>query len=178
MLARARRLDLLGPLRAALAAEGSGLEAQLMAAHHRHAVAAWDIPRIHSALRWWEGFRLAMPARVPFIPAIGADALIGHIWNRTTLDLFTEFVRAGKPLGKAKGDRLTSETISGYASAIHLLRSREARYDIAPPDANLSGALALRTMRREDGPPGDRALQLGLRAEQIAGAASGGSLGH
>eukprot|EP00966_Prymnesium_polylepis_P010521 242523-Prymnesium_polylepis.1 len=60
---------------------------------------------------------------------------------------------------------------SSYVSAIHLLQSREARYDVCPTEDNLVGALAVKQMRREDGPPGERKLCRGLRLEHLAAAA-------
>lgn len=45
-----------------------------------------------------------------------------------------------------------------------LLRSREARYNIAPAEFNLNTPLAFKTVRRIQGPPGDRRRSRGIRA--------------
>ena len=66
---------------------------------------------------------------------------------------------------------MSADTISGYVSAIHLLRSREARYDVCPTEADLLGPLAAKQMRREEPPRGDRRLCRGLRLEHLAAAA-------
>ena len=93
------------------------------------------------------------------------------MYNRATLDAFAEFVRRSPPIGRSRGEHVSADAISSYVSAIHLLRSREARYDVCPTAANLVGALAAKQMRREDGPPGERKLCRGLRLEHLAAAA-------
>ena len=153
-------------------AEGGGaFTAQLLESSAGRAMLAADIPRLRTALVWFEAF-LAATGRVPFIPAVGPDALSGQLWNRATLDAFREFVRRSPPLGQAaRGERVSADTISGYVSAIHLLRSREARYDVCPTEADLLGPLAAKQMRREEPPRGDRRLCRGLRLEHLAAAA-------
>eukprot|EP00966_Prymnesium_polylepis_P097172 2250616-Prymnesium_polylepis.1 len=81
------------------------------------------------------------------------------MWNRATLLAFGEFIRRSLPRGKSHGDHVRADAIAGYVSAIHhLLRSREAHYDVCPTEADLVGPLAGKQMRREDGPPGERKL--------------------
>ena len=77
--------------------------------HGERAALACDVPRLSTALTWFDAF-LQATQRVPFIPAAGADALSGHLWNRATLDMFAEFVRRSPPLGKAKGDEAASSS--------------------------------------------------------------------
>jgi hypothetical protein len=172
---RAARLGLLGPLGASWGAgevgAGGAYTEQLLESSAGRAMLAADIPRLRTALVWFEAF-LAATRRVPFIPAAGADALSGQLWNRATLDAFREFIRRSPPLGKAaQAERVKAGSISGYVSAIHLLRSREARYDICPTAADLLGPLAAKQMRREEPPRGDRRLCRGLRLEHLAAAA-------
>ena len=167
---RATQLGLTGPLGAGcgVGVEGGGgaFAAELLDAVGERAALAWDVPRLSTALTWFDAF-LQATQRVPFIPAAGADALSGHLWNRATLDMFAEFVRRSPPLGKAKGDAVSADAVASYVSAIHLLRSREARYDICPASANVVMPLAARQMRRHDGPPGDRRLCRALRLEHL-----------
>ena len=99
---RAARLGLTGPLGAdvGLEAEGGGgaYAAELLDAVSARAAQAWDLPRLATALTWFDAF-LQATGRIPFIAAVGADALGGYMWNRATLDMFGEFVRRSPPLG-------------------------------------------------------------------------------
>jgi hypothetical protein len=171
VLETARQLELLGPLGLDFGVPEGGFLADLQRSLHSRCVAAWDLPRARTALTWFAGFRAASPERQPFVPAIGSDALMGQAWNRMTLDLFGEFIRRSKPLSKAKADHVSADAVSSYVSVVHLIRSREARYEIAPKEVNLNMPLAFRSMRREDGPPGERKLGRALRAEHLADAA-------
>ena len=172
---RAARLGLTGPLGAdaGLEAEGGGgaYAAELLDAVSARAAQAWDIPKLATALTWFDAF-LQATRRVPFVPAVGADALSGYMWNRATLDMFGEFVRRSPPLGRTKGEVVSGEATASYVSAIYHLRSREARYDICPASANMVMPLAARQMRRQDGPPGDRRLCRALRLEHLLLAAA------
>ena len=167
---RAARLGLTGPLGVdcGVGVEGGGgaFAAELLDAVSERAALAWDLPRLGTALTWFDAF-LQATRRVPFIPAVGAGAVGGYLWNRATLDMFAEFVRRSPPLGNARGSSVSADAVASYVSAIHLLRSREARYDICPAEANLVLPLAARQMRRQDGPPGDRRLCRALRLEHL-----------
>ena len=171
---RADRLGLTGPLGAGwgVGVDGAGgiFTAELLEAAEGRAMLAWDIPRLRTALVWFEGF-LEATGRTPFMPAIGADAGVGAMWNRATLVAFAEYVRRSPPLGRTQTGHVKADAIAGYVSAIHLLRSREAHYDVCPTAADLVGGMAAKQMRREDGPPGERKLCRGLRLEHLAAAA-------
>ena len=170
----AEHLGLTGPLGerpAGDAAPELGFVASLRETFRARATVATDVPRLRTALTWFASF-LDATKRVPFLPADGAENTRGQMWNTETLELFAEFVRRSAPRGRTKGAAVSGDAISGYVSAVRLFRSREARYSIAPPEINLNLPLALKTMRREDGPPGVRARSLGLRAETLARAAA------
>ena len=152
---------------------GGAFAADLFRSHHERSVQAWDLPRVQTALTWFEGF-LVTSDRIPFVPAFGAEALRGQLHNRLTLDLFAEFMRRSTPMGTTRGDRLSSDAITSYVGVIRSLRSREARYDIAPDEVNVNLPLAAKSMRRDDPPPGERALELGMRARTIAEATERG----
>lgn len=105
-----------------------------------------------------------------FKPAISNE---GKIWNTMTLSLFAAYIRKSTPLGTTKNGKVGSDSIGGYVSAIRLLRSREAGYDIAPDEYTANLHLVYKTWRREDGPAGDRRLCQGIRSAHIAKAAAG-----
>ena len=94
------------------------------------------------------------------------------MWNAETLEPFAEFVRSSAPRGKTRGDSVSADAISGYVSAVKLYRSREARYPVAPAGLLETLRLAVTAMRKEDGPRGQRARSLGIRAQTIAAAAT------
>ena len=171
---KAAQLGLTGPLGVGFGVdvEGSGgaYAAELLDAVSERAAQAWDLPRLSTALTWFDAF-LQATRRVPFVPVTGETELSWYLWNRATLDMFAEFVRRSPPLGKARGSSVSGDAVASYVSAIHLLRSREARYDVCPTSASLVMPLAARQMRRQDGPPGDRRLCRALRLEHLLMAA-------
>ena len=175
MLERAGRLNLLGPLGVHFApanGEGGGaFTLLLLDSFRRRCVLSWDLPRASSALSWWEPFLIASGRRPPFRPALDLE---GQIYNRLTLDLFYEFMMRSPPLGKAKGDHISSDAGASYVSIIHLIRSREARYDIAPSNVDFNARLAAKTVRRGEDPRGTRKLSRGLRAEHMRAAVAAG----
>ena len=174
ILALAGRLQMLGPLGVTFACgegdSGGAFAADLQRTLRLRCAEAWDLPRVRTMLSWWEPFLLAS-GRAPWVPAL---ELPGMIWNRMTLDLFGEFIRRSPPLGKARGDHVSADAVSSYVGVAHTLRSREARYDVAPPHVDLNAPLAFKAMRREEGPRGDRRLRRGLRAEHLQAAAEAG----
>ena len=173
MRALADRLDLTGPLGglpADHAASSSSTLTQLRERLHRRIAEAQDLPRLLTALRWFASFRAASPDRVPFVPA--ADDVRGQMWNAETLELFAEFVRSSAPRGKTRGGSVSADAVSGYVSALRLYRSREARYPIAPASLLETLRLVVTSMRKEDGPRGQRSRSLGVRAQTLAAAAA------
>ena len=177
VLALARQLNFLGPL-GIDPLNGAGGAAnlythQLDEAAHRRAVSAANLPLLKTALTWVPAFLLAT-GRSMFVPAFGANALVGQVWNRTSLDMLGEFLRASTPRGKTKTGQLSGNYVSGIVGALRIFRSREARYDIAPESVNLNFPNALKAMRRDDGPSGSRARNVGIRAQHLETAANAG----
>ena len=175
VMALAARLGLTGPLGVDFGASaGNGFGSSLLAAAHRRQAEAWDLPRTATALQWTERFVHASGRAPLFLPAVGTDATAGAIWNRTTLDMLGEFIRTAPPMGATKGTCVGADTAQSYVGAIRLLRSREAKYDVAPEHVDLWAPLAFKQMRRADGPPGDRALSRGVRDTTLRRAADAG----
>ena len=117
MRERAQRLGLTGQLGAGWGADGAGhggaYTAELLESAAGRAMLAWDIPRLRTALVWFEDF-LAASRRTPFVPAIGPDAGIGAMYNRATLDAFAEFIRRSPPMGRSRGEHVSADSIAGY----------------------------------------------------------------
>ena len=173
LLTMAREQDLLGPLGVEyLPADESPLFSELVNACTSRAYRATDIPRLRTALPWFGSF-LLQTKRVPFIPAYGTDRVKGQIYNRCTLDAFTEYLRRATPRGKSMRGHLAADTIDGYVSAIRLFRSREARYEIADPKESMIGELLRKEFRRGDGVK-ERPRSLGIRAYHLRLAAENG----
>ena len=166
-------LGLLGPLgglpRDPGAPPESALLARLRASLQRRVEQAHDVPRLRTALGWFQRFLAVDPGRVPFVPS--ADDVRGQMYNAETLELFAEFIRTSVPLGRTRGAAVSADAISGYVSAIRMLRSRQARYQIVPPSMREVCSLAITSMRKEDGPRGERARSVGVRADTLRAAA-------
>lgn len=175
VLETAGRLQMLGPLGVSFGfAEGGGqaaFAAELDRSFRLRCASAWDLPRIASALEWLGPFLLATGRDPLWMPAV---ELPGMVYNRITLDMLGEFIRTSPPLGKTKGEHVSADVAQSYVGVIRTLRSREARYDIAPEHVNINAPLAFKAMRREDGPKGQRRIGRGLRAEMLAAAAAAG----
>eukprot|EP00965_Chrysotila_dentata_P177635 5868019-Pleurochrysis_carterae.AAC.1 len=76
-----------------------------------------------SALGWFESFAEGTE-RVPFVDPASSG---GVQYNQETLALLAEHIRRGGSRQVARqGSVLRAGTVSGYVSAIKLLRSREA----------------------------------------------------
>ena len=174
----AARLGLTGPLGGdpppSAAGAGGNFVAELRDSLRQRATTATDLPRLRTALGWFRSFLSATQGRTPFVPALGADATRGQMYNAETLELFAEYIRRSAPRGRTKGERVTGDAISGYVSAIRIFRSREAGYAITQPDLSQLLPLALKAMRREDGPPGARSRSVGVRASHFDAAAAAG----
>ena len=124
---------MLGPLGVSFGfAEGGGqaaFAAELDRSFRLRCASAWDLPRIASALEWLGPFLLATGRDPLWMPAV---ELPGMVYNRITLDMLGEFIRTSPPLGKTKGEHVSADVAQSYVGVIRTLRSREARYDIAP----------------------------------------------
>ena len=154
---------------------GNAVAHQLERALLRDAAEAWDTPRLATALTWLELF-LAATQRTMFKAARGVSdaAFHGRAWNRRSLDLFTRFIVESPPLGRARGAHVCWSVAASYASAVQLLRTREAGYDVAPLEESFVAPLAAKTVKRTEAPAGERALSVGLRAVHFLLAASAG----
>ena len=171
-MAMARDLGLTGPLGASVGAaggeSGNAFAQDLMRSLTQRSVEAWDIPRTLTALKWFARFKLATE-RLPFKCAF--DDPEGCLWNRCTLDMFWEFIRRSEPMRKTLHGHVTADTAAASVSAIHSLRSREARYDIAPDVHNIVLPLAIKNSNYVQGPKGERKRSLGLRTQDLSRAA-------
>ena len=166
-------LNLLGPLGIDFDGDPSSYSATLDRAAQRRGLTQANLPLLRSALPWLASFILAT-GRVFFKPAFGSEKEVGQVWNSTSLNMFKEFMRQSIPRGKTKRGFLSASSVNDYAGAIRILRSREARYDVAPVDTNMMGRLITKQMLREDGPSGSRTRNTGIRAEHLRLAAAGG----
>ena len=151
---------------------GGILAASLMGSLTASSVEAWDVPRTKTAARWFQRFMLATGRSTPFRPAL--DNLEGGMYNQATLDMFQEYIKRSPPMGVTLHGSVGSATIAGYGSAIHSVRSREARYDIAPASLNLVMPLALKRLRYLQGPAGERRRSVGLHTSDLTKAARKG----
>jgi hypothetical protein len=131
-----------------------------------------DTERLATALGWFRDF-LSATSRVPFVDP---DRVGGMIYNQKTLELLAEYIRQAPPKrGGRTAAHVSSDTISGYVSAIKLAASRAPRRPIVSDDDKVRLPLAFKHMRKEQPPPNDsrggessgRALSRGFRAQHF-----------
>jgi hypothetical protein len=115
-----------------------------------------------------EDFVSAFPNWVLFKPVEGLSAMMNAIHNERTLGMVAEFKRAqgSKQAGK-KGQQVLSKSIAGYISALRAERSIGAGYNLLSSRAINISSIALKAMRREDGPGEARRLRRGLRIQHF-----------
>ena len=140
----------------------------------KSSIEAWDVPRIGTMLTWVEAFVVATQRYILFKPSFLESEKINILYNRATLDMVGQFIHMSPPLAKSKGPHVASEGVAGLVSCLHTLRSREARYDIAPAEYNIVMPLALKRYRLIDGPKGDRKRSMGLRLDDFMKAVQAG----
>ena len=181
-LARAERLGLTGPLGSpedyavtgVAPPERNSLAASLETSLRLRMATSLDLPRLNTALTWWESFQIANEGTLVFKPALSTASSSGQLHNRKVIDLFGEYIRRSEPLGKTSHGVVQAAAIASYQSVILIFRSKEARYDIAPADTNIVMPGALKAMRGQDPPTGERRRSVGLRAMDLRKAAEAG----
>eukprot|EP00965_Chrysotila_dentata_P154428 5102590-Pleurochrysis_carterae.AAC.1 len=137
---RAEELGLAGPLGEAVAdrwqdgdpsAQAARNMATLCVASRARVIEATDARRAATALAWFHDFQ-SSTERVPSVEPASPG---GAAYNLETLVLFlfAEFIRrAGSRQKKERRAVLRADTTSAYVGALPMLRSREARREIAP----------------------------------------------
>jgi hypothetical protein len=122
-----------------------------------------------------EDFVAVFPNWVLFKPVEGPRALRNAIHNERTLGMVAEFKRAqgSKQAGK-KGQKVLAKSIAGYISALRAERSIGAGYNLLSSQALNISSIALKAMRREDGPGDARRLRRGLRIQHFRAAIANG----
>jgi hypothetical protein len=131
--------------------------------------------RLTTSVGLLEDFVAAFPNWILFKPVDGPHALMNAIHNERTLGMVAEFKRAqgSKQAGK-KGQRVLSKSIAGYISALRAERSIGAGYNLLSSRAINISSVALKAMRREDGPGEARQLRRGLRIQHFKAAVANG----
>jgi hypothetical protein len=131
--------------------------------------------RLTTSVGLLEDFVAVFPNWVLFKPVEGPRALMNAIHNERTLGMVAEFKRAqgSKQAGK-KGQKVLAKSIAGYISALRAERSIGAGYNLLSSQALNISSIALKAMRREDGPGDARRLRRGLRIQHFRAAIANG----
>ena len=178
VVARAERLGLTGPIGEGDAGAGedeSAVATALRCGARDRARETWDSSRMDTALTWFEEFAADSRREPLFKPLSSLGDVVALTYNQTTLDMFGEYLRRrGSRLRGSRGKTLLANTIGSYVSTIKTLRVAEAHHQITDARVNTVGPAAAKRMRQQDGPPGDRALKRGVRAEHLGDAAARG----
>ena len=128
-----------------------------------------DLGRLRTALGWAHEFK-EDTRREPLVrPLRWEGDLQAMRYNQATFDALTEYIRqrGSKRRGSRPGTMLSSDAISSYVGALRLLSGKEAGYAVTGKVVNVTAPAALKRMRQVDGPPGERALQRGMRAQMM-----------
>ena len=117
---------------------------------------------VAGSLAWLESLASWMPSRHLFI-ANDLD------YNANTFALLAEFMRdsGSRATGTRKATAITAKHISGSISTLKAYLARVANAAVAPSATGPELAAALKQMRQEDGPAGQRAVDNPLRAKTI-----------
>ena len=95
--------------------------------------------------------------------------------DQETLDLFAEYLRErGSRKRGAGAATVSAQHISSLVSAVRIAAEREQRCLLTHKADNLIAPLLFRHYRREDGPPKQRKLSRGIRAQHLRKAAAAG----
>jgi hypothetical protein len=110
-----------------------------------------------------------MPSRELFVRNAGAA---DSEYNATTFSLLFEFIRekGSRQAGSRNGAQLRADSILGIISTLNAFLSRLAGSPILNDGAEAAVKQAGKQARRQDGPPGDRAVQAPLRAVHLRAA--------
>ena len=128
-----------------------------------------DLGRLRSALGWAGEFK-EDTRREPLIKPLRWEGdLQAMRYNQATFDSMTEYIRqrGSKRRGCKEGAVLSSDAISAYIGVLRLLCGKQAGYAVTGKVVNVTAPAALKRMRQVDGPPGERTLQRGMRAQMM-----------
>ena len=177
VMQRAERLGLLGDIAGENVIQGqeTALSRQLRAGMLQRARETYDVGRLWTALEWFEEFMRDARRDPTFVPLQHEGDLAAMRYNQETLDMFAEYIRLrGSRATGHRGETLKSDSVSAYVAQIKKLRTHEAHHAIVAPSVNVIAPAAHKRMRQADGPPGERRLSLGVRAQMLKLAASTG----
>ena len=153
---------------------GADLVAILRTGSRTRARETLDLDRLGTALEWLSDF-ITSTGRLPFVPLQHAGDLAASVYNLETLEMLAEYIRRrGSRQRGQEGRPLASDTVDGYISAIKVMRSAETHYRITVDAANVIMPAASKRARQEQGPPGERQLKRGIRAQHLRKLAAAG----
>ena len=125
--------------------------------------------QLSTALTWLERFKSVFPNRVLFTQACDASQvseLQAAQYNDQTFELYQEFVRSS---GKMRGEgEVTGRVVGQYASVLRAFVSKQTHMQLLDRRVHVRSRDQLRDMQWEDGPAGNRTLELGLRGEHLS----------
>ena len=126
-----------------------------------------DLDRAQTVLEWLCDFVRASGRR-PFLPLEHAGDLAGAVYNSETLEMFGEFIRRHGSRQKGReGSAIASDTVDGYVSTLRTMASMAAHCKISIDAVNVVLPAASKRARQLQGPPGERKLKRGIRAQQL-----------
>ena len=166
-LGKRRQDEWEGELTAAQRGVGAPLVDELRRLSKRRMLGNMDVGRVNTALSWFEDFRRDT-SRVPFVTESDNGQQAASIYNAETMELLAEYMNMkGSRKTLDKGKQISADHIQTCVSTIRDLRSAEAHYGVVMPDTDTALAGVYKSMRREQGPKGDRRESQGFRARHF-----------
>ena len=112
-----------------------------------------------TALNALADFKEKLPNRVFYKTPTSTNDLSAAAYNRQSEGMFASFLREDR--------NIKSKTIGKYVSGLRGIKEQHIDMKISIPGVGLAYGQQLKQMRREDGPTGQRSLQLPLRSQHI-----------
>ena len=123
--------------------------------------------KVGTALEWLYHF-VRVTGRMPFIRLVNSGDIHSATYNSETLEMLSEFMRRiGSRQPGRIGTNLSSDTVDGYISTVKTVANWEAHCQLTLAAVNTVLPGASKAARRDQGPPGSRALKRGLRAQHF-----------
>jgi len=139
----------------------------LRASSRKRAWSTCDPDKAATALEWLYDF-VRVTGRLPFIRLRFDGDIHNATYNSQTLEFVREYIsrRGSRQLGRI-GQPILSDTVDGYLSTIKTVANFEAHCKLTLPSVDIMLPRAAKAARQAQGPPGERALKRGIRAQQL-----------
>ena len=139
----------------------------LRASSRKRAWSTCDPDKAATALEWLYDF-VRLTGRLPFIRLRFDGDIHNATYNSITLEMLREYIsRRGSRQAGRIGQQIQSDTVDGYISTVKTVANFEAHCQLTLSSVDIVNPRAAKAARRSQGPPGERTLKRGIRAQQL-----------